>query len=291
MLFRKRVAGSLNTLRYVFDHPINRDNRFRALWRLGQWQCRSRLTSSEIVFDWVGDSKLAVRKGMYGATGNIYCGIHEFSEMGFILHFLRPDDLFCDIGANIGSYTILASKVTSAKTYSFEPDPVSAAHLATNVTLNGVNDLVQVHQIALGAESGHARFTIGQGPVNKITSDARISTREVPVRSLDSVLDGRCPTAMKIDVEGYEENVLRGATRTLENPILQAITIETMTPWLETTVAAAGFRKIYYDPRTRRLSEVRPDFAIHNTLLIRDQAMVKDRLVTAPPFSIFGRHF
>ena len=43
------------------------------------------------------------RKGMTGASGNIYFGLHEFEEMGFLLHFLREEDLFIDIGAYIGS--------------------------------------------------------------------------------------------------------------------------------------------------------------------------------------------
>ena len=44
-------------------------------------------------FQWIKGSKLIVRNGMTGATGNIYCGLHEFADMGFVLHLLRPGDL------------------------------------------------------------------------------------------------------------------------------------------------------------------------------------------------------
>lgn len=61
----------------------------------------------EVQFDWIEGARLMVRNGMTGATGNIYCGLHEFTDMSFVLHLLRPDDLFVDVGANIGSYTVL----------------------------------------------------------------------------------------------------------------------------------------------------------------------------------------
>ena len=48
---------------------------------------------------------------MTGATGNIYCGLHEFIELTFLLHLLRPNDLSLNIGANVGSYIILAARV------------------------------------------------------------------------------------------------------------------------------------------------------------------------------------
>jgi hypothetical protein len=46
-------------------------------------------------------------------SGNIYAGLHEFGDMAFVLHFLRAGDLFADVGANIGSYTVLASMTYS----------------------------------------------------------------------------------------------------------------------------------------------------------------------------------
>jgi thymidylate synthase len=60
---------------------------------------------------------------MTGATGNIYAGLHEFEDMAFLLHLLRSEDMFADVGSNIGSYTILASGVVGAKSVAFEPVP------------------------------------------------------------------------------------------------------------------------------------------------------------------------
>ncbi|MDN2583382.1 hypothetical protein [Aquibium sp. ELW1220] len=71
---------------------------------------QSRL-QDEVIIDWIDGAKLAVRRGMIGATGNIYCGLHEYVDMRFVLDTLQPGDLFVDIGAPVVSYTVLASKV------------------------------------------------------------------------------------------------------------------------------------------------------------------------------------
>src|ERR1700739_1067728 len=120
------------TLRFIFSYPLNRGRPLSALGRLVVWQLTSRL-HAEIEFDWIEGAKLLVSRGMTGATGNIYCGLHEFAEMGFLLHLLRPNDLFLDVGANVGSYTILASRVCGARVIAFEPDPGAAKALRRNI--------------------------------------------------------------------------------------------------------------------------------------------------------------
>jgi hypothetical protein len=62
-----------------------------------------------VVVPFVGDTRLLVARGMRGATGNVYVGLHEFEEMAFALHALRPSSRFIDVGANVGSYTVLAA--------------------------------------------------------------------------------------------------------------------------------------------------------------------------------------
>src|SRR5262245_35956083 len=107
--------------RFLCSHPLTRDHRFAGFARFCRWQIESRF-HREVIVPWVGGVRLAVRRGMTGATGNLYAGLHEFVDMAFTLHFLRPSDLFLDVGANIGSYTLLASGVCRARTIAFEPD-------------------------------------------------------------------------------------------------------------------------------------------------------------------------
>lgn len=93
------------------------------LLRFVKWQIGNRLVLGPVAARFVNDARLFVQKGMTGATGNLYVGLHEFEDMSFVLHGLRPDDLFVDVGANVGSYTVLAGAAVGASCVSFEPIP------------------------------------------------------------------------------------------------------------------------------------------------------------------------
>jgi FkbM family methyltransferase len=152
---------------------------------------------------------------MTGATGNIYVGLHEFTDMMFLLHFLTRDDLFLDIGANVGTYTVLASGICKAATRAFEPDPSALAALRRNVDVNHLQDLVTIYGAALGASNRKVAFTMGHDTANRIaTSRDDQHCRMVQQKRLDSIVRDSRPTVAKLDVEGYEEEVLRGG-RTL----------------------------------------------------------------------------
>ena len=231
-----------------------------------------------------------MRNGMTGATGNIYCGLHEFVDMGFLLHLLRPGDLFVDVGANVGSYTVLASAVCGAEAIAIEPDPGAAAILRRNVEENKIGDCVEVLEIASGQAAGVAQLTIGNDTTNRITGDISVSTRKVIVKSLDELLVDRVPTLIKVDVEGYEPAVIAGAKRTLTNPSLKAVIIETVTPEIDASLLDAGFCRGNYDPFMRSLHFSNPDkFKYHsaNTLYVRGRE-VRDVLLSAPKRNVAG---
>jgi FkbM family methyltransferase len=188
---------------------MNRDRPLTAVGRFVKWQIQCRL-QDEVIHEWIGGSKLAVRKGMTGATGNIYWGLHEYVDMSSVLHVLRPGDLFVDVGANVGSYTVLAAAVAGADVIAFEPDPDTARYLRRNVAINNIADRVEIHECALGAAEGSISFTVGRDTVNKVASYTDANTRLVRIEKLDAILNGREPTLIKLDVEGFEQQVLAG---------------------------------------------------------------------------------
>jgi FkbM family methyltransferase len=277
-----------NTLGFIATHPLTKNRRLAAIGRLLSWQIRCRLRS-EIVHSWIHGAKLRVRRGMTGATGNIYCGLHEFVDMGFLLHFLRPGDLFVDVGANIGSYTVLAGAVAGADVVAVEPDPGSFASLQSNVELNGIQAKVKCVKAALGASTGSIRFSIGQDTMNRVLrADESIPYQEVPVQTLDGLLAGLTPIAMKLDVEGFESEVLRGAARTLANPTLLAIETECDDAAVVSVLEAHGFTRGFYDPCTRQLGEASA-YRHHNALFFRNPNACRERLVNATPIRVLGR--
>ncbi len=78
--------------------------------------------------------------------------------MGFLLHFLRPEDLFADVGANVGSYTILACSAIGARGIAFEPIPGTYRRLVENIRLNHVEDRVRCMNLGVGAREGGIAF-------------------------------------------------------------------------------------------------------------------------------------
>ena len=120
---RAKLSSVRNTVSYILRHPLNRGRPARALSRFIGWQVQSRLTSP-IAVPFVDGTRLLVSRGMTGATGNIYCGLTDFEEMAFVMHALRPDDLFLDVGANVGSYTVIAAGAAGAKPPRFRASPL-----------------------------------------------------------------------------------------------------------------------------------------------------------------------
>jgi len=251
-----------------------------------------------VVVPWIGTTSLVVERGMTGATMNVYCGLQEAADMAFVLHLLRPDDRFLDIGANVGTYTILASGVAQAHSITLEPIPATYASLQRNLRLNNLDALVASHCQAVGAEPGSLRFTADRGPMNRVVTGSSLPTAantleatvEVPVTTADQLLTGiPAPLLWKVDVEGFEPQVLQGAAQALHNPELKAVLLEADTPALQAVMAAAGFSRYAYDPFTRQLQPLSASTQSgsgHNQLWIRDLPFVQQRCRTAAPVRV-----
>lgn len=282
-----RAFGINRLIRYAMAHPIGERQRLRTIARIVRWQIRSRFASDGIEHHWIGGSRLIVSQGMTGATGNLYFGLHEFADMGFILHCLRPGELFIDVGANIGSFSVLAAKVVGSDVIAFEPDAATAGHLARNIDANGVADKVTIMRTALGDQIGELWFTSGQDTINHVVDQPGDGVIKVPVETLDNVLAGRSPVVIKIDVEGHEPAVLAGAQRTLANPSLLAIEVETVTDGIGEMMRHHGFVQRYYDPFSRALTQS-PAHQANNSLYVRDELALANRLRAAPAVDVYG---
>jgi len=282
--------GLLDLVKYVWRHPLNADGRAAALGRVARWQIASRLIQGPVALPFVDDTHLFAARGMTGATGNWYCGLHEVDEMAFVLHVLRRDDCFVDVGANIGSYTVLAAGAVGARVIAIEPIPSTFAHLERNVVLNGLSSRVQLHRIGLSATPGLLKFSADLDTVNHVLADGESGPSiDVPVRPLDEMLRDAAPVVIKIDVEGHERSVLEGAERTLAHAGLLAVIMETNGSGARYGVSDAdllaimkrhGFSPMGYDPFARRL--LGTPSSVGNTVFVRSPAVVGQRVASAP---------
>jgi FkbM family methyltransferase len=274
---------------------MTRDGQLGAWSRFAAWHIRSRL-NPEVVMPWIGGQRLVVRRGMTGATGNLYYGLHEFMSMGLVLHFLRDGDLFLDAGANVGTYTVLASGVCRARTLAVEADADTARDLARNVEINGLQERVAIEILALGPSDGEVMFTTGLGAMNQVVSERREGVRIVPQRTLDHVVGDAQPALLKLDVEKYEDQVLQGSIEVLKKPSLKVVALEATSDWSTKLFVDLGFERAFYDPFTRILQREPNKLAFtdgkwtrSNEFFVRDWSFVEDRLKTAKPVTILGR--
>jgi FkbM family methyltransferase len=274
--------------RYFGSHPLTRSAPLDAWLRFVSWQIRSRLRD-EVVVSWIGGQRLAARRGMAGATGNIYTGLHEFTDMMLVLHLLQPGDLFLDVGANVGCYTVLASGVRKAATWAFEPAPETVRSLHRNIEINGLRNRVVVHATALGEFDGEVAFTRGMETENRVAAEGESNVRMVAMHRLDTLLGPARPLMMKMDVEGYEQSVVRGAQELLARNCLQAIILESYTVEVEASLHQHGFARAYYDPFRRLLMRTPCEIPPSNAVFVRDWQIVTDRLRSAPAVDILDR--
>ena len=288
----------LTVIRWIIRQPLNRGNKQKALKRFLQWQLNVRINPYPIILPWVNGVKLIVKRGMTGATGNLYAGLHDFEDMSFLLHLLRDEDMFMDIGSNIGSYTILASGAIRWRSIAIEPIPSTYEHLKNNIAVNRMEDRVEALNIGLGSKHSTLLFTNTQDTVNHVAVDGEKDTTEVSVQTLDGILKScTCPLLIKIDVEGFETEVLLGGKNTLNNPDLKAVIIELNGSGarygykdadIHAMFITAGFRPYAYEPFTRQLTELNAYSDESNTIYIRDVDFVKNRIRVSDAFKVLG---
>ncbi|MGE0188365.1 MAG: FkbM family methyltransferase [Steroidobacteraceae bacterium] len=290
----------LNTLNFVVSHPLNCNQKFAALQRFAKWQIGSRLISGAVLYEWINGARFLVRSGDTGLTGNIYAGLHEFPDMAFVLHMLRPTDLFIDAGANVGSYTILACAAAGARGIAFEPVPKTYARLLENVRLNNLEARTSIHNAGLGKSRGKLAFTASLDTMNHALAEGEYADEKIEVEliTLDETVVINAPTMIKIDVEGYEIPVIEGAQRTLGNPFLKSVIMELNGSGsrygydeedILRTMLRYGFEPYSYEPFSRKLIYLNgKNQASGNTIFVRDTALVNERVRSAQRIKING---
>ena len=205
----------------VLAHPGNRGHETAALARAVRFQVRSRITGRPSPTP-IGHATILAERGFKASTKAVYGNPPDWAEMQAWRRILKPGDLFVDVGANVGAYTLWASDC-GANVIAVEPNAETAKRLRRNVTLNRFE--VEIAELALADQPGTLRMTSDLDSVNHFVADDQDGV-DVPVTTLDLLLGDRTAAGMKIDVEGAEELVLRGAPRALAEHRIPVIQLE-----------------------------------------------------------------
>jgi len=140
-----RIITKLNKrLNEAKNHPIAGSHPYIAMLRYVFFNILLSKRKENCI-KWIEGLKLYLRKGDAGIIGNYYFKLADFDDSLFVLHFLRKDDVFIDVGANLGHFTLLATGLIGAKSYSFEPVPSTFQQLKRNISLNHLNNIILFH--------------------------------------------------------------------------------------------------------------------------------------------------
>lgn len=174
----------------------------------------------------------------------------------------RPDDVFLDIGANVGMYTIWAAKTRGVRTFAFEPESQNYALLCRNIVLNDLSENVVAYCVALSDAPGFSLLHLSQFQLgaschsygeklshNLEFRDTKLSQGCV-ADTLDAlVADGKIPIPnhIKIDVDGLEHKVITGSRTVLADRRVRSVLIELNTRLEQHRALVAEMKKFGFD--------------------------------------------
>lgn len=229
-----RKHGSLHRgrriIRAIRRHPANAGSTWAAVWRAGRWQAHKRIVRTPVDHRTPRDYVIRCYPDSQSVSNIFYfTDWFDFHEMGFLLRYLRAADCVLDVGANIGTYALFTASIVQrqGRVDAFEPNPESFARLVENVRLNGWQEIVRCHRTAAGAYHGAVDLLSDMDVSNRVVCSRNLAGRHyerVSCRPLDQLLLQHHYAFAKIDVEGFEHEVLRGATAGLSRgnpPVIQ----------------------------------------------------------------------
>ena len=178
------------------------------------------------------DAAINVGLGEYIQQRIFFDRYYERPLVDWLKATLRDDDVMWDVGANIGAVTLVAAKCCR-QVVSFEPDPRSFVRLSEHVDVNGFEN-VRLVNAALTEQTGHASFGQAAATNTGMSSVMLSRAAAADVVTVSTITADQfvaehpamAPTVVKIDVEGAEHLVLKGARNLLRSGRVRAIVFE-----------------------------------------------------------------
>jgi len=200
----------------------------------------------------------------------------EFEEQSFVKYYLKKGGIFVDIGSNIGLFSLIASKIVgkNGRVYSFEPTPETFIRFKQNIKLNNIRNICP-YNLAVSNKSGMRDFLVSHdgydawNSFGKPSAGEEIEKIKVNTITFDEFMNqnniGKIDL-IKIDVEGWELNVLNGGQNYFNKSNSAAILIE----FGDINLQNAGFKsKDLYD-LLLKFGYYMYRYDYHNRLLIKD---------------------
>jgi FkbM family methyltransferase len=207
-----RPPGIVRLAGQVLSHPANEGRQVRQLGRAVYFQFRGRLLRKPTLVRLGERSRMLVSVDSAAGVKAAYANPPDVVEWRVWRRFLRPGDLFIDVGANIGTYSVLAAEL-GAEVIAVEPNADNAERVRANLALNGYAG--ELREVVLTDTVKTVHFRNDQDSENHITADGGDNTTTLQGQPFDDITGGRHVRGAKIDVEGAEHQVLLGARESL----------------------------------------------------------------------------
>jgi len=237
--------------RFIWSNPSNRDKRTKKIIAAIFWQLRKRIFGSARLIILPNSIIFKAYPDCVVSSSLIYADWPEFYELMFLRKNLNKNDAIIDVGANVGHFSLLLVDIVGENNViAFEPTPISYKRLTENWRLNGFNTN-GLFQKAIGSYDGSVYIENTTSPVttNTIEYDSyKDQMIKVQLKKLDNIrglFNSKRVGLLKIDVEGKESDVIRGAQYFIKNDRPKFIMFESLEGNLDKDIKSIFYASDY----------------------------------------------
>jgi len=225
--------SKLAALTTIFSHPLNRKKPLSTALKILFWKMNQLFFKFAILIQIVpGLFCICYPQSAYG-TLVAQTLLPEFEEMTFLQEILQADDTFFDVGANMGSWSLVAAgKIKFGHIYAFEPGSIALQNLYQNIRLNQLENKITVIEKVVSNKSGYESFVLETIPdINHIAYGNLSGKKVIKYQSttLDSFIENERISkidVLKVDVEGAEHKVLEGLLKNIASHKIGILIVE-----------------------------------------------------------------
>jgi FkbM family methyltransferase len=218
----------------VLNNPMNKGNKLKALLKIIWWKCNQLFFHIPAIVQLTPEAQCICHPESSFGGLVIYTRFPEYHDMNFIYNLVKTDDIFFDVGANIGTYSLLAaSKITNGKIYAFEPVLLNIDKLSQNIKLNNFDNRIEIIEKVVTDSNGIEPFVSCEiteishiSHLNGFKEEKHLMLPSVKLDTFAKENGVSYVETLKIDVEGAEYKVLEGFNEYLTEGNVGVLLIE-----------------------------------------------------------------
>lgn len=223
------MINYLRTFTETLSHPVNRGKNLLTIWRIIYWKLNQLTLKLPTIVNLGNNIKcVCYPDSSYGGMV-VYTTYPDYEVAMGIKKNLREGGIFVDVGANIGFMSLVAATVRKSKIHSFEPSPIAYPRLVENINLNNLGSRVKLNNSLISNSNKSISFV--EDDRSELSHISKSDEKGIKIKS--STLDAYCSKnkikkidVLKIDVEGAELSVLKGAGLMLQTHKIKHIYVE-----------------------------------------------------------------